>query len=82
MFLEVFNANVKKGVRGCKKIYVVKAVQDFLHPQYVLPNLMDMGSILGTILRAILNYKRVPMSTLNGPLVKQILTVAHMGIQR
>ena len=38
---------------------------------------MDMDSILGTILRAILNYKRVPMSTLNGPLVKQILTVAH-----
>ena len=33
--------------------------------QYFLPNLMDMGSILGTILRAILNYKRVPMSTLN-----------------
>ena len=46
--------------------------------QYFLPNLMDMGSLLQTILGAILNYKRVPMSTLNGPLLKQILTVAHM----
>ena len=33
LLLEAFNANFKKGVRGCKKIYVVKAVQDFLHPQ-------------------------------------------------
>ena len=41
---------------------------------------MDMDSILGTIFRAILNYKRVPMSTLNGPLAEQILTVAHMII--
>ena len=47
--------------------------------QYFLPNLMDMSSILGTILRAMLNYKRVPMSTLTGPLVKQIFSVAHMG---
>ena len=39
---------------------------------------MEMGSISGTILRAILNYKRVPMSTLNVPVVKQILTEAHM----
>ena len=43
--------------------------------QYFLPNLMDMGSILGTILGTILNYKKVPMSTLNGPFVKQILTL-------
>ena len=49
--------------------------------QNFLPNLMDMGSILGTILRATLNYKRVPMSTINGPLVKQILTVAHIPKQ-
>ena len=48
------------------------------YSQYVLPNLMDMGSLLGTILGAIQNYKRVSMSTLNGPLVKQILTVAHI----
>ena len=52
--------------------------EDYMsYSQYFLPNLMDMGSLLGTILRAILNYKRVSMSTLNGPLVKQILTVAH-----
>ena len=44
-----------------------------IYSQYFLPNSMDMGSLLGTIL----NYKRVPMSTLNGPSVKQILTVAH-----
>ena len=43
---------------------------------------MDMGSILGTILRAILNYKRLPMSTLNGPLVKQILSVANIAPSR
>ena len=52
------------------------------YSQYFLPNLMDMGSLLGTILGAILNYKRGPMSTLNGPLVKQILTVAHMGFPK
>ena len=40
---------------------------------------MDMGSLLGTILGAILNYKSVPMSTLDGPLVKQILTIAHVS---
>ena len=49
-----------------------------IYNQYFLPNLMDMGSLLGTILGAILNYKRVPMSTLNGPLVKEILAVAHI----
>ena len=43
------------------------------------PHLMDMDSILGTILGTILNYEEVPMSTLNGPLVKQILTVAHIN---
>ena len=37
------------------------------YSQYFLPNLMDMGSLLGIILGAILNHKRVPMSTLNGP---------------
>ena len=41
---------------------------------------MDMGVLLRTILGAILNYKRVPMSSLNATLVKQILTVAHMII--
>ena len=51
------------------------------YSQYFLPNLMDMGSLLGTICGAILNYKRVPLSTLNGPLVKQILTVAHVGLE-
>ena len=40
---------------------------------------MDMGSLLGTILGAILNYKSVAMSTLDGPLVKQILTIAHVS---
>ena len=48
------------------------------YSQYFLPNLMDMGSLLGTILGAILNYKRVHMSTLNDPLAIQILTVAHI----
>ena len=48
------------------------------YSQYFLANLMDMGSLLGTILGAILNDKRGLMSTLNGPLVKQILTVAHI----
>ena len=51
---------------------------DMSNSQYFLPSVMDMGSRLGTIIRAILNYKRVPMSTFNGSLVKQILTVIHI----
>ena len=42
------------------------------YSQYFLPNLMDMGSSLGTIL----NYKRTLMSTVKGPLIRLILTVA------
>ena len=48
------------------------------YSQYLLPNLMDMGSLLGTILGTILNYKRTLMSTVKGPLIRLILTVAHM----
>ena len=48
------------------------------YSQYFLPNFMDMGSLLGTILGTILNYKRTLMSTVKGPLVRLILTVAHM----
>ena len=51
------------------------------YSQYFLPNLIDMGSLLGTMLGAILNHKGVPMSIFHGPLIKQILTVGHnMGI--
>ena len=37
------------------------------YSQYFLPNLMEMGSLLGTTLGIILKYKRTPMSTLKGP---------------
>ena len=50
------------------------------YSQYFLPNLMDMGSLLGTILGTILNYKRILMSTAKGPLIRLILTVAHIVI--
>ena len=46
------------------------------YSQYFLHNLMDMGSSLRTILGTILKYKRTPMS---GPLIRQILTGAHMS---
>ena len=46
------------------------------YSQYFLPNLMDMGSLLGIILGTILNCKRTTMSTAKGPL----LTVAHIRI--
>ena len=36
---------------------------------------MDMGSLLGTLLVTILNYKRDPTSTVQGPLIRLILTV-------
>ena len=39
---------------------------------------MDMGSLLGTILWSILNCKRTVMSTVKHPLIKLILTVAHI----
>ena len=46
----------------------------------LLHHLMDMGSLLGTILGSILNYQRgPPMSTAKGPLIRLILTVAHMS---
>ena len=48
--------------------------------QYFLPNVMDMGSLLGTIFGTILNYKRILMSTVKGPLIRLILTVAHIGL--
>ena len=51
---------------------------DMSYSQYFLPNLMDMGSLLGTILGTILNYKRTLMSTVKGPLKRLILIVAHM----
>ena len=46
--------------------------------QYFLHNLLDMGSLLETILGTMLNYKRGPMSTVKGPFIGLILTVAHM----
>ena len=49
------------------------------YSQYFVPNLMDMGSLLGTLLGTILNYKRTLMSTVKGPLIRLILTVAHMA---
>ena len=49
------------------------------YSEYFLPNLMDMGSLLGTLLGTILNYKRTLMSTVKGPLIRLILTVAHMA---
>ena len=49
------------------------------YSQYFLHHLMDMGSALGTIVGAILHHKRVPVFTLNGPLVKQIWKVGLMG---
>ena len=48
------------------------------YSQYFLPNLMDMGSLLGTMLGTILNYKRTLMFTVRGPLLRLIVTVAHM----
>ena len=51
------------------------------YSQFALLNLMDMGSLLGTMLGTILNYQRAPMSTLNGPLVWIILTVAYIIFQ-
>ena len=48
------------------------------YSQYFLPNLMDMGSLLGTILGTILNYKRTLMSTVKEPLIRLILTAAHV----
>ena len=48
-------------------------------PQF-LHGLMNMGPLLGTILGTILNYKREPlMSTVEGPLIMLIWTVAHMS---
>ena len=49
------------------------------YSEYFLPHLMDMGSLLGTLLGTILNYKRTLMSTVKRPLIRQILTVAHMS---
>ena len=40
---------------------------------------MDMGSLLGTMLRTILHYKRGPVSTVKGPLIRLTFTVAHMS---
>ena len=48
-----------------------------LHMSF-LPNLVDMGSLLGTILGTILSHKMALMSTVKGPLVRLILTVTHM----
>ena len=48
-----------------------------------LVQFMDMGSFLRYIVGTILNYKRgpyVPISSLNGPLVTLILTVAHKNL--
>ena len=55
-----------------------KTPVDMSYSQYFLPNLMDMGSLLGTILGTMLNYKRTFMSTVKGLLIRLILTVAHM----
>ena len=41
---------------------------------------MDIGSSLGTILGTILNYKRDPSVHFKGPLMKLILTVAHISV--
>ena len=41
---------------------------------------MDMGSLLGTRLGTILNYKRTLMSTVKGPLIRLKLTVAHIEL--
>ena len=49
------------------------------YSQYFLPNLMDMGSLVGTILGTILDYKRTLMSTFKGPVIRLILTVAHIN---
>ena len=40
------------------------------YSQYFLPNVMDMDSLLGTILGTILNYKRDPYVQYFGPLNK------------
>ena len=59
---------------------VGRCIQMYLsYSQYFLPNLMDMGSLLGAILGTILDYKRTLMSTFKGPLIRLILTIAHMG---
>ena len=48
------------------------------YSQCFLHNLRDMGPLVGTILGTIPIYKRDPMSTVKGPLIRLILTVAHM----
>ena len=69
-------------VRCSKRTYEADGAQlyDASYSQYFLPNLMDMGSLLRTILGTILNYKRILMSTVKGPLMRLILTVAHVNI--
>ena len=52
------------------------------YSQYFLPNLMGTGSLLGKIFGTILNYKRTLMSTVKGPLIRLILTVAHIDPQK
>ncbi len=49
------------------------------YTQNLLPNLLNMGSLVRTILGTILKHKLDPMSTLNGSLVGQILSVAHIS---
>ena len=44
------------------------------YSQYFLQNLMEIGSLLGTMLGSVVS----PMSTVKGPLIRLILTVAHI----
>ena len=39
---------------------------------------MDMGSLLGTIFETILNYKRDPLSTVEGPAEKPFLSMSRL----
>ena len=44
---------------------------------------MDISSFLGIISRTILDYSRDPyMSTVKGPVIRLLLTIAHTGIPK
>ena len=52
------------------------------YSQHFLHNLLDISSLFGTISEDVLNYKRDPMSTVKGPLIGLILTVAQYELMR
>ena len=61
---------------SCSSGCSVPPIWHMSYSQYYIPNLMDMGSLLGDYIK---DYtKRTLMSTVKGRLIRLILTVAHM----